>query len=158
MRVTCTRMSRKIREANSFIRINIKFNIISWVFWSVLTYKKFVQYWTRRMLGSVSCYHTCHYCVIFYAHLVNLRTKNSKICFHKCYLLFLILNRQNFLIIQFECLFKLMDWGFGTATTNPWVDQCTVCSALNLDTCTLVTVTFEWLGRFQKTTISMKAN
>ena len=43
----------------------------------------------------------------------------------------------------------------GTATTNSWVDQCTVCSALKLDTST---ATFEWLGRFRKTKISMKAD
>ena len=36
--------------------------------------------------------------------------------------------------------------------------QCTVCLVLKLDTITLVTVTFERLGRYQKTKISMKAD
>ena len=47
-------------------------------------YMKFVQYWNRCMLRNVSCYHTCHiYCVILYAYLVILRTKNTPICFRK---------------------------------------------------------------------------
>ena len=73
---------------------------------------------------------------------------------------------RNFLIILFWVSFKLIQWGFatfftvrrhGTATTNQWVDQWAVCSALKSDTFTLVTVTFEWLRRFRKTKISMKA-
>ena len=43
-----------------------------------------------------------------------------------------------------------------TATTNLWVDQCAVCSALKSDAFTLVTVTFEWLSRFRKTKIFVK--
>ena len=78
---------------------------------------------------------------------------------------FLISKWRNFLIILFWVSFKLIEWGFATsftfrrhatATTNPWVDQCTVCSVLKLDTFTLVTVTFEWLGRFWKTKFSWK--
>ena len=79
---------------------------------------------------------------------------------------FLILKWRNFLIILFWVSFKLIKWGFatfftvrrhGTATTNLFVDQCAVCSALKSDTFTLVTVIFEWLCRFRKTKISMKA-
>ena len=42
-------------------------------------------------------------------------------------------------------------------TTNQWVDQSAVCSALKLDTFTVVTITFEWLDRFSKTKISIKS-
>ena len=41
---------------------------------------------------------------------------------------------------------------------NPWVDQCAACSALKLDSFTLVTITFEWLGRLKKCEIYMKTD
>ena len=80
---------------------------------------------------------------------------------------YLILKGRKFLLIPFWVSFKLMEWGFATfftvhrhaiATTNPWFDQCAVCSTIKEDTFTLVTLTFERLCWFWKTKISMKAD
>ena len=76
----------------------------------------------------------------------------------------------NSILIFFEChlnfipRLKLIERRFATffivrrhasATINLWVDQRAVCSALKLDTFTLVTTTFEWLDRFWKTVRSL---
>ena len=109
------------------------------------------------MHSSVRYTHTCLICVPRTAQLLIIN-----ITFW-----FLISKWRNFLIILFWVSFKLTEWGFATsftfrrratATTNPWVDQCIVCSVPKLDTFTLVAVTFEWLGRFWKTKFSMKAD
>ena len=109
------------------------------------------------MHSSVSYTHTCLICVPRTAQLLMINIT----------FLFLISKWRNFLIILFCVSFKLTEWGFATsftfrrhatATTNPWVVQCTVCSVLKLDTFTLVIITFEWLGRFWKTKFSMKAD
>ena len=116
----------------------------------------------QRLFSYLSAYSGVSYthtCLIWVPRTVQLLMINITFWI-------LILKWRNFLIILFWVSFKLKEWGFatfftvrrhGTATTNLWVDQCAVCSALKSDTFTLVTVTFEWLGQFRKTKISMKA-
>ena len=111
----------------------------------------------------ISCY---HYFFILYAYLFILGTKNTVIVCNEYYVKYYDIPvtkiSHNLFLVSFQTYGMRFATFFtarrhGTATTNPWVDQCEVCSALKLDTFTLATVTFEWLGRFQKTKISMKA-
>ena len=115
---------------------------ISYFLVSVLLWKKVRDYLLISLLmhSSVSYTHTCLICVPRKAQLLMIN-----ITFW-----FLISKWRNFLIILFCVSFKLTEWGFDTSftfrrhateTTNPWVDQCIVCSVLKLDTFTLVAVT-----------------
>ena len=81
-------------------------------------------------------------------------TKNSAIVNDKYYILI-----SDIVILIFWMSFKRTEQGLATsftvhrhatATTNPWVDQCAVCSALKLDTFTLVTVILNVSLDFEK--------